>query len=311
MHIYLDINSIPKTNFPVITIGTFDGIHLGHQKLIKHLLEKKSRYHGTAFLVTFEPHPQLVLNNKNRPISILTTLEEKVEILKKFSLDGVVVIPFTKALSELSGKLFIKSILIDKIGFKDVVIGYDHAFGKNRSGNAETLKKMSREFGFRVNVVEPVSLDGQIVKSTSIRSALKEGDVKKAAAFLGRPYQLTGKVSEGAGRGKRVLFPTANLEISNPKKLIPKNGVYVVEAVLDDRPLPAIANIGTRPTFDETVRTIEAHIFNFNADIYGRSLTLSLLSRIRGEEKFDSVESLINQIKKDIKIAKRYFQSIN
>ncbi len=308
MDVFLDLESIPKKEFPIITIGTFDGIHLGHQRLISHLLEKKKRYNGTAFLVTFEPHPQLILNNRNQPISILTTLDEKLEILQEFPIDGVIVIPFTKEMSELSGQLFIKKILIDKIGIKDIVIGYDHAFGKNRSGNVETLRKMSSEFGFRVNVVEPVSLDGQVVKSTSIRHALRDGDISKATAFLGRPYQIIGKVSRGKGRGKSSLFPTANLEVSHPHKLIPKNGVYIVEATLDRKKYPAIANIGERPTFGEGDLAIEVYVFDFHENIYNKTIKLSVLSRIRDEKKFDSAEVLKNQINKDIEIARNYFQ---
>lgn len=308
MDVFLDLDSIPQKQFPIITIGTFDGIHLGHQKLISHLLEKKKRYNGTAFLVTFEPHPQIVLNNRNQPISILTTLEEKLEVLQQFPIDGVVVIPFTKKLSELSGQLFIKKILIDKIGMKDIVIGYDHAFGKNRSGNVETLREMSAEFGFQVNVVEPVSLDGQIVKSTSVRNALRNGDISKATAFLGRPYLITGKVSRGRGRGKTSLFPTANLKVSHPHKLLPKNGVYVAEAVLDEKKYQAIVNIGERPTFNEKDKTIEVHIFDFSKNIYNRTLRLNILSRMRDEIKFQSVESLKKQINDDIKMARDYFQ---
>ncbi|NOY77563.1 MAG: bifunctional riboflavin kinase/FAD synthetase [Calditrichaeota bacterium] len=308
MDVFLDLNSIPKKEFPIITIGTFDGIHLGHQKLISHVLEKKKRFKGTAFLVTFEPHPQLVLNTRNQPISILTTLEEKLEIVQKFPIDGVIVIPFTKELSELSGSLFIKEILIKKIGFKDIVIGYDHAFGKKRSGNVETLRKMSSEFGFRVNVVDPVSLNGEVVKSTTIRNALRDGDISKATAFLGRPYQITGKVSRGKGRGRESLFPTANLEINHPHKLIPRNGVYIAEAVLEGKSFPAIANIGNRPTFGEKDLAIEVHLFNFDEDIYDLPMKLLLLSRIRGERKFHSIEALKKQIHRDIEIAKNYFQ---
>ncbi len=308
MEVFLDLNSIPKKEFPIITIGTFDGIHLGHQKLISHLLEKKKRYNGTAFLVTFEPHPQLILNNRNQPISILTTLEEKLEILQKFPIDGVIVIPFTKEMSELSGQLFIKKILIDKIGFKDIVIGYDHAFGKNRSGNVETLRKMSSEFGFRVNVVEPVSLNGQVVKSTAIRNALRNGDISKATAFLGSPYQITGKVSKGKGRGTNSLFPTANLEVENRHKLIPPNGVYISEAVLNGEKYAAITNIGERPTFGENDLAIEVHLLDFHENIYDNSLKILILSRIRSEKKFQSIEALKKQINKDINSARNYFQ---
>jgi len=311
MDVFLDLNSIPKKEFPIITIGTFDGIHLGHQKLISHLLEKKKRFKGTAFLVTFEPHPQLILNNRNQPISILTTLEEKLGILQEFPIDGVIVIPFTKEISELSGQLFIKKILINKIGFKDIVIGYDHAFGKNRSGNVETLRQMSSEFGFRVNVVEPVSLNGQVVKSTAIRNALRIGDISKATAFLGRPYQITGTVSKGSGRGKNSLFPTANLEVETPHKLIPQNGVYIVEAVLNGEKYAAIANIGKRPTFGENNFAIEVHILDFHDNIYDKKVKISILSRIRDEKRFQSIEALKKQINKDIKAARNYFQLNN
>ncbi len=311
MDVFLNLDKLPPFKFPVVTIGTFDGIHLGHQKLIHHLLEKKERFGGTALLATFEPHPQLILNNRAGSIALLTTLEEKIFILQKFPIDAMLVIPFSKELAELSGESFIKEILIQKIGLKDIVIGYDHAFGKNRSGNAETLRKMGAEYGFSVNVVEPVSLDGEIVKSTAIRQALQVGDVDHANAFLGRPYTFSGTVVKGEGRGKNHLYPTANLHIQHPRKLIPANGVYVVRVHWFNRHLNGIANIGTRPTFSGEKRTIEIHLFDFNENIYAQQLEVHVLKRLREEKKFASVPALRAQIEQDIEAAKKYFNQTN
>ncbi len=311
MDVFLNLDKVPKFKIPVVTLGTFDGIHLGHQKLIEHLLEKKECFGGTAILATFEPHPQLILNNRQNPIALLTTLEEKIFILQNFPIDAMIVIPFSKNLAELSGESFIKKILIEKIGLKDIVIGYDHAFGKNRSGNAETLRKMGAEYGFSVNVVEPVSLDGQIVKSTAIRQALENGEVEQANRFLGRPYSFSGTVVKGVGRGKNHLFPTANIHLNHPKKLIPADGVYVVQVEWFGRRLPGIANIGMRPTFSEQERAIEVHLLDFNENIYGQFLEIKILKRLRKEKKFDSIEALRTQIQMDIAEARKYFNQVN
>ncbi len=311
MDVFLNLEKLPKFTTPVVTIGTFDGIHLGHQKLIEHLAEKKKRFGGTAVLATFEPHPRLVLNNHANSIGLLTTLEEKILILQDFPIDAMVVIPFSKKLAELSGETFIKKILIQKIAPKDIVIGYDHAFGKNRSGNVETLRKMGAEYGFSLNVVEPVSLNGQIIKSTAIRQTLAAGNVVQAQIFLGRSYSLTGTVVKGEGRGKMSLFPTANLHIWHPQKLIPANGVYLVLVHWFGRPFQGIANIGMRPTFSEKNRSIEVHLFDFNENIYGQQLQIQFLKRLRDEKKFDSVEALRAQIQQNIQEAKKYFDQMN
>ncbi len=305
MTVLQHVDEISSSPNPVATIGTFDGIHLGHQKLIRLLAEKKKQYHGSSYVITFEPHPQLVLKTKSKPIAILTTLEEKIEILQQFDVDYLLVLPFTNELAQLSGESYIKSFLCQRLGLVDVVIGYDHSFGYHRSGNMKLLQRLAEECHFQVDVVEPFVLAGQPVKSRSIREMIDLGQVDLAQQFLGRPYQLSGWVIAGEGRGRKINFPTANLQANHPHKLIPGDGIYAVQVVVDGKKYNGAVSIGFRPTFASTNKTIEANIFDFDGDLYGQTITLQFIQRLRDEVKFSSVDQLISQMQNDVQLAQQ------
>ena len=309
MNILRKVSEIPSLTNPVVTIGTFDGIHLGHQQIFQHLFEIKKSCNGISFLITFEPHPQLVLKSKNTPIKIITSLDEKLEIISKFNIDYVLVLNFTSKLSKMSGESFIEEILIKKLGIVDIVIGYDHAFGYNRSGNINTIREYSAKNNFRVNVIEPFLHHTEIVKSSAIRQSIKQGDVQRVKQFLGRPYQIKGQVVRGKGRGKRLNFPTANLQPLDLNKLWPGDGIYATQLELKNRSYNGAVSIGTRPTFNEHVRTIETNIFDFDEDVYGENMTIKFIQKLRDEEKFDSAEGLISQMHLDVDLAKKILNS--
>jgi len=311
MKIFFQLDEIEECNFPIVTIGTFDGVHLGHQKLIQHLLQKKKKLGGTTVLVTFEPHPQSVISNKKIPIFLLTTLDEKLQILKQLGLDCVLVLSFAQPIANMQGDKFVEKILVEKIGAKDIVVGYDHAFGKERSGNIETLKLLSKHFGYAVNVVEPMVVNGEVVKSTTIRRYLLNGEIERANELLGRRYCLTGRVIGGTKRGRILNFPTANLQLNNTNKLVPGDGVYAVLVNLQNKLWKGIANIGTRPTFQETPRTIEVHIIDFQKDIYDQKLQLEFVQKLRNEKKFASAPQLIQQLEQDKQKAIELFKRLD
>lgn len=309
MNILRKVSEIPSLTNPVVTIGTFDGIHLGHQQIFQHLFEIKKSYNGVSFLITFEPHPQLVLKSKSTPIKLITSLDEKLEIISKFNIDYVLVLNFTSKLSKMSGESFIEEILIKKLGIVDIVIGYDHAFGYNRSGNINTIREYSAKNNFRVNVIKPFLHHKEIVKSSAIRQSIKQGDVQRVKQFLGRPYQIKGQVVRGKGRGKRLNFPTANLQPLDLNKLWPGDGIYATQLELKNRSYNGAVSIGTRPTFNEHVRTIETNIFDFDEDVYGENMTIKFIQKLRDEEKFDSAEGLISQMHLDVDLAKKILNS--
>ncbi len=300
MKIIRQIDEIEKFPEPVVTIGTFDGVHLGHRHLIRKLEQKKAQRNGTSFLITFDPHPQIVLDSRQTPVRLLTTLEEKIALLEQFDIDVLVILPFSREFARLTGEEFIRDILVTRIGMREIVIGYDHAFGYRRSGNMDTVRRMGRELGYSVTVVEPFLLDGEPVKSSRIRRLLEEGRVREAAKLLGRPYEIWGTVTRGKGRGRQFRFPTANLQVEDPHKLIPASGIYAGRALVRGAWYDAAVSIGIRPTFDETNLTIEAFILRFNDSIYGEAIRLQLIDKLRDEKKFDSVAALIEQMEKDV-----------
>lgn len=299
MNVYRDINEISRDENTVLTIGTYDGVHLGHQKILSLLLKKASELSARNLVVTFEPHPQLVVGNKNG-LKILTSIEEKENILREFGIENLLVLPFTKEFAATSSEEFVKSYLIEKIGMKSVIIGYDHRFGKGRDGNHETLELLSQSFGFDVHEVDAVSIDENIISSSKIRSSLLNGEVSEANTFLNRKYFFSGTVVEGKKIGRTLGFPTANLQLTNPNKLIPAIGIYAAEVVWKKQLLKGMLYIGTRPTLDDTHSIVpEVHIFDFDLDIYGEELEVHLVERVRDEMKFSSVENLIAQINTD------------
>ena len=301
-----DLDSITKpfTN-SVITLGNFDGVHLGHQGLIRMVIGRAREIQGQSMVVTFRPHPLKILAPEKCP-PLISLYEEKIKLFEKLGIDVLVKIPFTLNFAEMSPKEFVKTILCDLLGAKEIYVGFNYRFGKGRKGTTQTLKAMGEEFGFRVNEVEQISLNNEVISSTKIRQLLKAGEVEHAAGLLGRPYAITGIVIKGDSRGKTLGFPTAN--IASRHTLIPADGVYAVRLFARDRHYDGIVNIGVRPTFDTGSLVIEVHIFDFNEDLYGEEITIFFIKKLRQEKKFDSADALIAQITRDISEAKIVLQ---
>lgn len=292
------ISKYDKKHFSAITIGTFDGVHIGHRKILQHLINNAIELNLRSTVLTFFPHPRMVLQ-KDSDIKLLNTLEEKQQILEEMGLDCLIVHPFTKAFSRLSATEFVRDILVNELKTKKIVIGYDHRFGRNRNANINDLIAFGNTLDFEVEEIPAQIIDDVSVSSTKIRNALEKGDVKTANSYLGYNYMLTGTVKKGKGLGKQLAFPTANIHIEESYKLIPKNGVYVVRAQLNGKMIHGMMNIGFNPTVDGKLRSKEIHFFDFNEDLYHQKLQVELLDRIRDEFKFDSVEALMDQLKKD------------
>lgn len=290
-----NFNSLEKT---VVTIGTFDGIHIGHQKILKDLIETAKKENKKSVLLTFFPHPRMVLQ-KEVTIQLLNTIEEKSSLLEKMGLDYLIIHPFSKEFSRLTALDFVRDILVNQLNTSRLIIGYDHHFGKNREGNIHQLKEYSSLYDFNVEEIPAQDIDNVSVSSTKIRNALQEGSLKTANNYLGYNYMLNGTVVNGKSLGGKIGFPTANLEVNETYKLIPKTGVYIIKTVIDSVLFYGMMNIGFRPTVSGKDQTIEAHLFNFNKDLYGKNLRLELLYFLREEKKFDSIDDLIVQLKLD------------
>ena len=301
--------SIPQTP-SVVTIGTFDGVHIGHQKIIKKLTKRASDKNLNSVVLTFFPHPRMVLQ-QNTEIKLLNTIAERKEILSALGLDYIYVKEFTKVFADLSAREFVKSVLVDTLHVKHVIIGYDHKFGKNRSANIDDLIRFGNEFGFEVEEISAQDVADVAVSSTKIRSALKTGDIVTANAFLGYDYYINGTVVRGKGFGKKMEFPTANINVDETYKLIPQNGVYAVSSTYKGKTIYGMMNIGMNPTFEGDKKTIEVHFFDFNEDLYDQHLKVSFLDRLRNEHKFESVEALIAQLTQDQIKAKQIIAASN
>jgi riboflavin kinase/FMN adenylyltransferase len=286
----------------VVTIGTFDGVHVGHQKIIERLVKVGHSKKLESVVLTFFPHPRMVLQ-KEANIKLLNTIDERKQLLSQLNLDALVVKTFNTTFADLSAREYVKTILVDELNAKHIIIGYDHHFGKNRSANIEDLKAFGKEFGFDVEEISAQDIEDVAVSSTKIRNAIIEGDITTANLYLGSPYFITGTVIKGKGLGKQIQFPTANIEIKEDYKLIPKNGVYVVKSTVDDSMTYGMMNIGTNPTVNGTEQSIEVHFFNLDKDLYGKTLTVDILSRLRDEHKFESVALLQEQLNLDRKNA--------
>jgi len=305
MEVFWNLKSIKRHQEAVLTVGTFDGIHRGHQFIIEELKKIARKRSLATTLVTFRPHPQLVLKSPEKPpLQILTTIDEKIGLLRNLGLDRVVVINFDHEFSRISSVDFVRKILFDKIGFKHIVIGHDHAFGRDREGNIETLRELAAEMDFEVEKLPAFQLEQHKVSSTAIRNLLLDGKIKEANHLLGRNYSLDGEVVKGEGRGKRLNFPTANIRCSSENKLMPGNGVYAVYVWHENNRWQGMMNIGVRPTFGETRRTMEVHIMDFKQDIYGENLTIEFVDRIRNEMRFNDPQELVNQLQKDRDMSK-------
>jgi riboflavin kinase / FMN adenylyltransferase len=304
MKIYNKISDFKPIGNAVVTTGTFDGVHVGHQKIISKLIEITKTNKGESVLITFWPHPRLVISQNNEDLKLLSTIDEKTEILAGLGIDHLIILPFTREFSELSSERYIEDILIEALGTKTLVIGYDHRFGKNREGGIDYLIKHSDRFKIAIEEISRQEIENITISSTKIRNAITNGDVKSANELIGRPYSFSGNVVKGRQLGRTIGFPTANIQVQKQYKLIPKNGVYTTNVYLRNKRYLGIMNIGNRPTVDGIGRTQEVHIFDFNDDIYGENLKVEVLDFIREETKFDSIQKLIEQIEKDCKTAK-------
>lgn len=287
----------PKTK-TTVTVGTFDGVHLGHQKIIAKLVAAAKKNGSASTLLTFDPHPRKVVQ-PNATVTLIQTLEERAETLAHLGLQHMVVHPFTKAFSQLSAADYVKEFLVDMLDIDQIIIGHNHRFGKNRTASVEDLQHFGNIYGFKVTQISAEEIDNISISSTKIRTALAMGDVATAHAFLGHPFTLSGSVIEGQQRGRTIGFPTANIAVNHPDKIIPKNGVYAVRVHLKNTERLGMMNIGTNPTVNGEHRSIEVHIFDWSDDIYNKPIQVSLIERIRDELKFDSIEALRKQLEKD------------
>lgn len=311
MNVFYNIEDIEFNKNTCLTVGTFDGVHLGHQKIINEMIYQSVERSCRNLLITFEPHPELVLAKGNE-IKLLSTLEQKLDYLKYLSIQNVLVINFTKSFSELSFNSFIEDYLIKKIGLNTIIVGADHHFGKDRQGNPKILKEMGENLGFNVIEVEPLMYKDAKISSSRIRKSLLSGEIKLANEMLGKKYELKGKVVKGNQRGKEIGFPTANIELDNPHKLIPMRGVYFVEVDINNRNFYGMMNIGYRPTFNNSSELIlEVHIFYFREDIYGESIIIRFIDKLRDEKKFNSVAELKQQLEIDKQVCFDKINSIN
>ncbi len=286
-----------------MTVGTFDGVHLGHKFILQEIARRAEAKGAPATLVTFWPHPKLVLH-ADEHLGVLSTIEEKIELLQGFDLDRLVILEFTRAFAETSSRDFVLNILYGKIGFSEIVIGHDHAFGKNREGDISTLEALGREMGFAVDDLPALKVEGEVVSSTRIRNWLREGRIKDANKLLGYNYFLTGRVVQGDGRGRQLKFPTANIEPISEHKLVPAQGVYAVYVDCDGERWPGMMNIGVRPTFGAKRPVIEVHIINFDKSIYGELIRIEFVDRIRNEIQFASADELVEQLNSDLEASR-------
>ena len=299
MKTYSNVLDYAGCEFPVVTVGTFDGLHVGHQKIIRRMKEIARENNGETILVTFDPHPRQVLNSNKTKLRFINTKSRKLSLLDASGIDHMIIIPFTKEFAQTSSEDFIRDFLVDKIGVKKLIVGYDHHFGKNREGNYAQLNLLGQKFGFGVEEIEAQYIDGLAVSSTKIRNALREGDVKKANKMLGYEYSISGTVIEGNKIGRTIGFPTANLDVEDKYKLIAAGGVYACRVELNGKTYNGMGNIGTRPTVGINGLVTEVHIFDFEKEIYGQNLTLFFTDRIRNEKKFDNLDDLKKQLEKD------------
>ncbi|GAB4543917.1 MAG: bifunctional riboflavin kinase/FAD synthetase [Thermodesulfovibrionia bacterium] len=288
--------------YPVLTIGNFDGIHLGHQAIFKQVVQAAKREKGTSMVLTFQPHPLRVISPERAPRQ-LTTFKDKVELIRGFGIDYLICINFTKEFSNIEAEDFVKRILVDKIGVKGVFIGSNYLFGRGRKGNPELLKRLGKAYGFSVTVVDELKIGDVTISSSKIRSLISNGKVEDASRLLGRPYSVMGTVIKGARRGRKILhIPTANL--TTPNELLPKDGVYAVTLNLEGKTYGGAANIGYNPTFEDKRFSFEVHILDFNKDILGKDLRVNFIKRLRDEIRFNSPNELAEQLKKDIEIVR-------
>lgn len=301
MRVFRDLEHLPAFRNAVITIGTFDGVHKGHQKLLERINTLADSVNGESVIITFHPHPRQVINPGDNSLKILTSTEEKIHLLGHYGVDNVVVVPFSRDFSEQNAENYIQDFLVGCFQPSWIVIGYDHRFGKDRSGNFDLLEKCSTRFGYRLDAIPKEMLDNNAISSTSIRKALNAGSVEIAAELLGHSYSLSGIVVKGLQNGRKLGYPTANIQVNEPYKLIPGGGIYAVLVKHQGRYYKGMMSIGFNPTFNGKQQTLEVNILDFDKDIYGEILTIDFIRFLRHEQKFDSIDRLIEALANDKK----------
>tara|TARA_B100001559_G_scaffold320774_1_gene334158 strand:+ start:164 stop:1090 length:927 start_codon:yes stop_codon:yes gene_type:complete len=298
MRIFDNLKSYSSKKESILTIGTFDGVHIGHNKILKRLIQDSKKNNLSSLVMTFFPHPRMILN-KSHDIKMIDTISEKINLLEKTGLDNLIIHPFDNNFSKIRAKEFVEEILVKKLKIKEIIIGYDHKFGKDREASVEDLKKFGQDYMFNVKEIPAEEIDSIAISSTKIRDAILNGEIEKCNKFLGRNFILTGKVVYGEGLGKKIDFPTANIEIKETYKIIPKNGVYLVKTKINSNTYFGMMNIGIRPTVGGRNKSLEIHFFNFKDNIYGKNVSIEIIKKIRDEEKFSSIDQLKIQLKKD------------
>ncbi len=304
MKVYKSLDEFIPLEKAVVTTGTFDGFHIGHQKIIDSLQEVAKKIGGETVIITFHPHPRLVLFPDDNDLKLLSSLDEKIELLSKAEINHLLIIPFNKEFSRLTSLEFVRDILVNKIGTKKLIIGHDHHFGRNREGNYQSLAELSELYKFDVEEIPAQDINNIAVSSSKIRTALLKGNIQEANQYLNYTYKITGNVVEGNKLGRTIGYPTANISVGETYKLIPADGVYAVKIVLDNLPYNGMMNIGYKPTVNGSSRTLEVNIFDFEQDIYNKNIRVEFLQRIRSEKKFDGLDALKGQLKSDEKTAR-------
>ena len=308
MDVFNSITSYKKTNPSVVTIGTFDGVHLGHKAILTQLVDAAKRDSLESVLLTFFPHPRMVLQ-KESTVRLLNTIKERTEIIEQTGVSNLIIHPFTKEFSRLTALEFVRDILVNQLHIKKIIIGYDHQFGRNRNATIVDLKEFGETYDFEVVEITAQQLQNVSISSTKIRKALEEGDVETANKYLGYSFMLSGKIVKGKGIGKTLEFPTANLKIEEDYKLIPKNGVYLVQSIISGKAIFGLTNIGTNPTVGGVHKTIETYFLDYKNDLYDKDIRLNFIKRIREEKTFDSKQALKYAIKQDEEFARNYLKT--
>ena len=309
LKIFNSIQSFNATKPTIVTIGTFDGVHLGHQKIVAQITKNAHALNCESLVLTFFPHPRMVLQ-EGTEMKQLNTLNEKIALLDNLGIDNLVIHPFDKEFSRLTAEEFVKKVLVDVFKIKKIIIGHDHRFGRNRTATIDDLINFGETYGFEVEQISAEEINEVSISSTKIRNALLEGNTELAANYLGYDYSLTGIIFKGKQLGRTIGYPTANITIEEDYKLIPNNGVYIAKSVLNGKTVFGMMNIGTRPTVDGTKQTIEINFFDFKQDLYGQKITIFLLHRMRSEQKFESIDALKNQLGKDKKTALSFIENL-
>lgn len=309
LKIFHSINDFSSPKKTILTLGTFDGVHIGHKKILEKITQNTENEKYESLVLTFFPHPRMILQEESA-IKLLNTITEKIDLLEKTGIENLVIHPFDESFSRLTAEEFVRKILVEQFHIQKIIIGHDHRFGRNRTANIDDLIDFGKKYGFEVEQISAQEINEISVSSTKIRNALEEGDIVLANKYLGYEYFLTGTIIKGKQLGRTIGFPTANLKIEENYKLIPRNGVYIVSSIINNKTVFGMMNIGFNPTVNGENQTIEIHFFDFEADLYHQKITVSLLHRIRSEQKFDSVVLLKEQLEKDRNYAKAFLNKL-